>query len=465
MPHTTYKSQPVNLSAWVNETVMMTEPVTSYKPVWTREKRERRTTVLKPIVQTSEKVERYLVKRPVWETTYEERQIEETSYETVTEMQEQRYLVQKPVVETELREEHVLVRKPVTTTMMQTENVTTLKPVTVAETQYVAGMSLQNDLVLQTGRNRLRWLSPGYYVDPLTGWTDFRRRGLHWVPDQTLALQPTVAPTLTPQTVLRTSYEPETVQVQKPVQVTQYVEQVETRKVPVEVTKTSSEIQIVRTPVTVQKPVTRIRTEKVPVQTLNYKEEILVRKVPVTETTYQRVEQVEPYDVEVCRWVAETKQVAVPRTVTRRVDYSIDRLVPETTWLQVPVNHWGQVVSKPIVPSSSLSLLAASEEPQIVIGEPMVVRKLAEGEVVPLLEGTQKPAVVEVGESQSVLNRAQTELVDLQRPAASGSSRDDGEAPLKLDGPIRENAADTQPSLQVDSENADIDTRPDDETN
>ncbi len=211
---------------------------------------------------------------------------------------------------------------------------------------------------------------------------------------------PTVQPILIPQQVARTSYVPETVQVQKPVQVTQYVEQVETRRVPVQVTKTSSEIQVVKTPVTVQKPVTRIRTERVPFQNVKYKEEIMVRRVPVTETTYQRVEQVEPYEVEVCRWVAETKEVQVPRTVTRRVEYSVDQLVPETVMSQVPLDQFGNVISLPSVSTSPVHTyrypiadrvisapvteaykpITSSEGTKTVIGEPIIVRKLGENE-------------------------------------------------------------------------------------
>ncbi len=169
VPQVTYKRVPQTVARMVNETVMETQQMTTYKPVWTREKRERRTVVMKPIVKTSEREERYLVRRPIIETSYREQQVEETSYETVTEMQEQRYLVQKPVVETQYREEQVVVRKPVTSTMMQTENVTTYKPVTVNETVLAQGATIQNNLTVQAGRNRVRWLRPGYYVDPITG--------------------------------------------------------------------------------------------------------------------------------------------------------------------------------------------------------------------------------------------------------------------------------------------------------
>ena len=346
VPRISYETQPVTFSQFVDQTVMETKPVTTYKPVWTRETRYRKTTVLKPITKTSHREERYLVRRPIVETSYVEQQVQETSYQTVTEMKEQRWLVEKPVVETQYREQQYLVKKPVTQTYMQTENVTTLKPVTIRETQYVPGAAVSDQFVLESGRNRLRWLRPGTYVDPVTGAVQHKRAGLHWVPDQQLAIRSNVVPTLLEQQVDRTAYSPETVQVQRPVQLTQYVDQIETRKVPVQVSKTSREIMVTQTPVTVQKPVTNTSTRRVPVQEVKYREEVLVRRVPVTETTYQRVENVEPYEVEVCKWVAQTQEVQIPRTVRRRVDYSMNQLVPRNDWITVPVDALGNVIGQ-----------------------------------------------------------------------------------------------------------------------
>ena len=415
VPRTSFKTQPKVVSGIVNETVMKSEMITTYKPVWTREKRERKTVVMKPIVNTSERVERFLVRRPIVETSYRERQVEETSYETVTEYKEQRYLVEKPIVETQLREEQVVVRKPVTTTVMQSENVTTLKPVTIAETELVADSSIRNDLVLLTGRNRLRRLPSGYYVDPLTGLTDFRRRGLRWVPDQTLAVQPTLETTLIPREVRRTAYAPETVEVRKPVQVTRYVDQVETRKVPVQVATKSRKIETMRIPVTVRKPVIKIKTERVPFEEVKYREEVYERRIPVTETTYQRVMRVEPYEVEVCKWVAETKEVRVPKTVARRVEYSVDQVIPETTWQRVPVDAWGNIIGSaqsvsspadsgtslriaerirnaPITQTSLKPIIDISER-STVIGTP-IVRKLSSSEAARLIAGTKPNSIL-----------------------------------------------------------------------
>ena len=491
VPHTSYKKQPTTLSGLVNDTVMETKRITTYKPVWTRETRQRTSTVLKPIIKTSERVERYLVRRPIVETSYREKQVEETSYETVTEYKEERYLIERPIVETQMREEKYLVRKPVSTTMMQTENVTTLRPVEISETQLVAGATVSDDLVLTTGRNRLRWLQPGYYVDPASGWTDYKRRGLHWVPDQALALQTTIEPALLQQQVTRTAYAPETVEVRKPVQVTRYIDQVETRKVPVQVQTTSRKIQTVRTPVTVKKPVTKIKTERIPIREVKYREEVYERRVPTTETTYQRVEKIEPYDVEICKWVAETKEVQVPTTVTRRVDYSIEQLVPETTWMRVPVDAFGNVVAAPEILTresrsttyrladnftdrirtapiveSRLKPIIDTSERSTVIGEPIIVRKLDDDEARKYLgnfdQQTPKPNSVLVPES-GTNGKPISETIEVKkRPIAEGSStKQEADQPEEADQqPILIDEPDVVELRIESSDAADIDRRP-----
>ena len=482
VPQTTYRTNPVTVSHLVNETVMEPKQITTYKPVWTRENRERRSVVLKPVVKTSHREERYLVRRPIIETKYKEQKIEETSYETVTEMREQRWLVEKPVVETQYREEQVVVRKPVTKTLIQTENVTTLKPVTVRETQYMAGATVRNDLVLETGRNRLQWLRPGTYVDPLSGYAGYKRRGLHWVRNQQLALRPSLEPALIPYQVDRTTYQPETVRVQKPIQVTEYVDQYETRKVPVQVSKTSREILTTKTPVTVKKPVTTIRTERVPYKEVKYRQEILVRRVPVTETTYQRVEQVEPYEVEVCKWVAETKEIKVPRTITRRVNYSINQLVPENVVMRVPVDAWGNVVGEPTqIPQTQTAyrypvaerILAApvvetykpipgKSSGSTVVGEPIVVRKLRADEYL-----DENPDSVLVPETETNADKPQSKTTVVRRPTLIDSNEEDSsDADVESNGSVLD--SDQSPKLEPaetglqieENDSADIDSRP-----
>ena len=485
VPKTVYKKQPMTVSRLVNETAFQTQQVTTYKPVWTTETRQRKTVSFKPVTKTSERIERYLVRRPIMETSFREREISETSFETVTEMREQRYLVEKPVIETRMREQKVVVRKPVTTTMLQTENVTSYKPVTVSEQQLVAGASVRDEVLLQTGRNRLRWLRPGVYVDPVSGRTGYRTRGLHWVPNQNLVLQSVVEPALIEQTVSRVAFEAETVQVQKPIQVTEFVDSVETRQFPVQVATTSKSIRVLKIPVTVQKPVTKIRTEKIPVSEVKYREEIYERRVPVTETSYQRVEQSEPYQVEVCKWVAENKQVQIPKTVSRRVNYSVDQLIAETEWVCVPVDVFGNIVGQPVSASPStitgfrysdrLSSIPVREtkltpiaelaaKPKTFVGKP-TFRKLSDAEFNELRRSL-KPNSVLVPESNA--GDPQTDIIDV-KPRQGSTTRDNVDAALEDQEPadqiptIESSSPNLQPETTLEIElndGAEIDSRP-----
>ena len=345
IPQTVYETRPVTVSKWVNETVYETQKVTSYKPVWQTETRERRTTVLKPVYKTKYREERHTVRRPVIEKTYEERRIEETSYETVTEYREQQVVVEKPVIETEYREERVLVRKPVTQTVLRTEQTTVLKPVQTVETEYVPSVAMSQQLAVAPSRRQLQWMNRGYTLDPTTGSWIYQRPGLHWVRKPEIQVQSTLVPTLAEQTVSRTRYVPETVVRQVPIQTTTYQDRIEVRKVPIQVQKMVRQTEVRKVPVTVQKPVTKIRVEKVPVERIvRYQDEEVVRRVPVKELTYERVEKVEPYEVQTCKWVAETREIQVPRTVRRRVDYQITQTVPRTVLKRVAVDAWGNVI-------------------------------------------------------------------------------------------------------------------------
>ena len=184
VPQTVCVKEPVTRTRWVEETVYEKQKVTSYKPVWQTEKRERTRTYRKPIRKTSLREERTIVRKPVRETKYRERRVEETSYELITEMREEQYTVRKPVVETQMRDEQVTIRKKVTEDMIEVQNVLTYRPMTVPQQQLVpVDVTVNQQLTITdpNARPRMRWLPPGDYMDPQTGQSVFRRRGLHWV--------------------------------------------------------------------------------------------------------------------------------------------------------------------------------------------------------------------------------------------------------------------------------------------
>ena len=481
VPQVTYESTPLTVTQYVDETVMETQTQTTYKPVWTRETRQRTTTVLKPTTKTSERVERFLVRRPVVETNYVEKEIEETSYQTFTELKKQRWLVEKPMIKTEYREQQCVVKKPVTRTYMQTENVTTLKPTTIRETQYVPTTQITG--VSDSGRNRLRWLRAGAYVDPMTGLTHNKRAGLHWVPEQ----QVCTSSVLVEQQIDRTTYTPETVQVQRPIQITEYVDQIETQKIPVQVSETSRQVITTTTPITVTKPVIRTVTQKVPVQEVQYKEEIVTRRVPVTETTYQKVTQVEPYEVEVCKWVAETREVQVPRTVRKRVDYSLNQTVAKNNWITVPVDAFGNIVMIPETsqtvrkyPISERLLSAPITEPPLArLSNRTTIQSLSDSEYEHwlrqnnLVRETQETSARKTESESSVLvpettddidvDNPSTKMIELRRPPAPDDSEDGGDSDEPdLNDPGVPSVDDNENESRLDiesSESSDIESR------
>jgi hypothetical protein len=74
---------------------------------------------------------------------------------------------------------------------------------------------------------------------------------------------------------------------------------------------------------------------------------VIVKKVPYTETTYQKVETVEPYEVEVLKWIPETNEIEVPRTIRRRVDYEMMQDVPRTIMRRIPLDICGNPIAMP----------------------------------------------------------------------------------------------------------------------
>ena len=338
VPQTVYEQRPITVSRVVNETVFKKEKITTYKPVWTTEKRERVRVSHEPVTQTSEREETYRVFRPLIETKYREREVSETAYETTTEVREEKYRVQRPVTEVEYCEEQYRVKRPVTERFLKTENITTYKPINIRETALIPGVEYENRWVMDPATRRLRWLPRGCYIHPTTGQVVYKRPGLHWLPEQRASLQTTARPTLNMQEFDRTAYVPETQQRQTPVDITKYVDEIQTRKYPVQVQRMQEEMHVVKVPYKVHRPVTRTKTERIPYEQVTYKMEEHVRKVPVTKVTWERVEEVTPYERQVCRWVAETKEIQVPQTIQRTQDYQITETIPRRTVLRLPMD-------------------------------------------------------------------------------------------------------------------------------
>lgn len=329
--------EPVTLSKWVEETRYETKEETEYRHITQLEKKEKRTVVKKPVTRTTMREERVVTRKPITETRYREREIEETNYDEVTEMREEQYYVQRPVTETQYRDEQVTVRQKISEDLIEVTNQTVYRPQTVSQTL----MSPTQVPVVGNSRTRLQRLQPGYYYDPGIGQSVYRRGGLHWVQSPTLSMETAMMPTTMETSILV----PETVQTRRPVEITRFQDRVETRRVPVEVQRMVTETASRQVPVTVKKPVVKRYVERVPYTETRYVDVEEVRKVPVEETVYEESVEIEPYEVEVSRWVPVTREVKIPRTVTRRVEYVEEREVEKKIWVKVPVDRNGNALS------------------------------------------------------------------------------------------------------------------------
>jgi hypothetical protein len=339
---TFYRAQPVKAWKWVEQEVTETTEKSRWVQEYDTEKLERKSVSYRPIEKTSERIEKYTELEPVTVTKYREKEIEETSFETAVEMREETVIVKKPVVETVMREKQFKVREKVTEESFEYKPTTTLKPVTVPETTLVP----QAVIVPQAGdaRPRVQWLRPGTYVDPATGYSVYRRRGLHWTNSAPTAA---VVPALIPQTSSKIAYVPETTITKEPIEISRYVDRIETRKVPVEVERMKETYQTRKVPVEVRRPKTTVRIEKIPYEETTYREIEKTRKVPFVEKTMQKVETIEPYERTTAKWVEKVEEVETPKIVRKKIEYTSTRKVPYTVRMRVAVDCYGNPVGKP----------------------------------------------------------------------------------------------------------------------
>lgn len=456
VPQTILEPQTVTNFRWELQTEYETRQVTVAKPITVTETRERRSVVYKPVQKNRILEEHYEVLKPITETSYREQEVQETVYETSTEMQIQQTVVEKPVIETQYRDEQVIVRKPVSQTILQTENVTAYRPQTVAQTVYAPTNVIVPQVVRQPGfNNRLQWLPRGYYYDPLTGVPTWQRTGFHWVPNPPV-VQSVVQPVLVPTQQLETAYVPEVIQTQKPVTVTSWQDMVETRRVPFEVQRTERVIQNHQVPVEVRKPVIRTKVEKVPVETTRYEKQSTVRRVPFVETTYEKVEQVEPYQVQVQKWVNETSSIQVPKQVWKRIESQSVQMVPRTVMHSVPVDAFGNLlytVSPTVVVNAPAQPVTAINQSTFVGGGAPTTSTTTSG-----LSGNLSTELRLPG--NSVLQGSSTTVA---KPTVETATRNPGEVngqwqdlrrPSSLDGSAIPNNAVLKKSLIIDEPTA-----------
>ncbi len=274
------------------ETVCEQHQVTSYKPVWETALRENRYTVARPVTETA--------------------------------LREEVYTVQRPVYETAEREESYTVMRPVYETAFRTEYRTVYQPVTTCQTRYIDQGCFTDQVVMKppVAVTRLSWQSASCGVDPISGQTVYRRPGLYWTqtPVGSYEVQKVWRPNVVAQQVQQTSYLPQTVAQQIPMQVCKYMPEQVVRKVPVQVCRMVAEQQVRRIPVTTCKMVYEERVEQVPYQ--------------------------------VCRMMAQQQTISVPRVVEKRIPVTYTYSVPRLVCYRVPLDACGNpIVASPVVPA------------------------------------------------------------------------------------------------------------------
>ena len=257
-------------------------------------------------------------------------------------------------------------KKPVEKTVYQQETQTTYRPELRSETTYAESDIVIADPNAPVAGTHLEWLKRGYYYDATRAAYVYRRPGLHWVNSPTAAV--TTQKVLVPQSTLKTVLVPQESTSLKPVTISTVEDVVETRRVPYTVETTQKVLETVDVPVVVKKPVVKQRTERVPVNSTRYETQEVVRRTPFTETTWQCVEENEPYQVQVQKYVMQTKMVSVPKTVYREIPYQAMETVSKVVMEKIYVDANGcplPVISAPQVsssttPSSEMKELASS---------------------------------------------------------------------------------------------------------
>lgn len=204
----------------------------------------------------------------VYRTVYDQRQVTAYRIEYETVHEEQQVTSYRPVWETRFRRECYTVSKPVMQTVYRTEYHTVMQPVVSTRTEYVDQGCYEEHTAYRPlpPSLRLRRMSAGCSVDPLTGATVYQRPGLYWVevPRGRWEVQRVWRPNLVARQVQQTTYCPQTVARQVPVQVCRYEQQQVWRNVPYQVRRMEPVQQTIRVPRCVEKRVPVTYTCRVP---------------------------------------------------------------------------------------------------------------------------------------------------------------------------------------------------------
>ncbi len=363
-------STPIEVKTYKKEveTQYREETITSYKTVW--DTVQQTTRVARQVPETSMVQETYKVLKPVWTTELRDESYDVTRYVPETSEREEKVIVSKPVIEIENREITETVRKPVQQTVMQEKRYTVQRPVTTYSDRTVDKGGYVDSVKVEQGKtyNRLTWQSGGSYLDPVTGESRRRLPGLYWTPmtsDPKYSVEKVYKPNVVTEQVATTSYKPETVVEQVPVDITTYQNEQITRIEPVKVQRMVQEEVVKKIPVKTYKPITERVPKFVPVQVCKMEEQEVTREIP--RTTYKTVFEEQVQDVKVPRQVKEVRVVQKPVKVERWVPVTktISASKPISTRLGVE----NEVVDGVMRPRED-SMVSSTILPQATYDEP-----------------------------------------------------------------------------------------------
>jgi len=206
--------------------------------------------------------------RLVYQTVYDQQEVTAYRIEYETVCEEQQVTTYRPVWETCERQECYTVRRPVYETAYRTECETVMRPVTTCRTEYVDQGCYAEQMVFKPSlpKTRLRWVSGGSTIDPATGAPVYQPPGLYWeqTPRGTYEVQRIWQPNVVARQVPQTTYVPQTVSRQVPVQVCRYQQEQVCRAVPYRVCRMETVQETVRVPRCVEKRIPITYTCRVP---------------------------------------------------------------------------------------------------------------------------------------------------------------------------------------------------------
>lgn len=432
----------------VYETVFEPREVTETRMVLKTRTEEREYQVARPQVETSYRVEQYTVTRPVLETSYEEQQVTTTRMVAETSEREEQYTTYRPVVETSYQEQQCQVQRPVVETQYQTQSYTTLRPVTTVQNQTVdaGGYVAQQVVTPGTVGYGLQWVPRAYQTTGPFGLLSVNRGGLFWTPTvtpPTVQTQLAYRPNYITQQVAQTSYVPETVQQQVPVQVQRMQTETVTQRIPVQTTRLEPTVEVRRVPVTVQRPVTETTTHKVPVQRQRYVQETKTRRVPVHETKMVYETRKEPVTIQYYEPETVTKTVTVRRQVAKLEPYQRTVMVPRQVVQRVAPSYYDPFGS---AISSGYSLMPSYEAPAIITSPPTTGSTVIEPEPEPAADAAPQAGIQRVESKRVQAEPSEGETEEADDATAASPSDDVTEVPADEGDDATE--GETEPSDQ-----------------